>query len=154
MRCRNYSIKECTRFRTKLVAGKIIPALATTTAMICGFAMIEAFKAINGLKFESFRNTFSSLSINMHLLSEPMPKCKFKPTDLDIRFGCPSKPVIEGSTKWDQIIMEGPKTLREMTEYFTAKYDFDDVEYTVFCSMSMFNASQLSEQELNTNFYK
>lgn len=121
LRCINYEIKECSRFRTKLIAGKIIPALATTTAMITGFAFVEAFKLISNKPFESLRNTFSSLSLNMHLLSEPMPKLIFKATEMDIRFGCPSKPAIEGSSKWDQIEIQGPQTLGELTKHFQQK---------------------------------
>lgn len=36
LRARNYNIGEVPNFKVKLIAGKIIPALATTTAMVVG----------------------------------------------------------------------------------------------------------------------
>jgi len=116
MRCNNYGIKKCDKLKTKLIAGKIIPALATSTAMITGFVILEALKVIDNKEFDKLRNTFSSLALNTHLQSEPMPPLKFKKTEMDIRFGGPSQPVIENSTKWDIIEIHGPKTILQLNE--------------------------------------
>jgi len=46
LRARNYRINEVDRLKVKLTAGKIIPAIATTTAMVCGVTTLEMIKYI------------------------------------------------------------------------------------------------------------
>lgn len=46
LRARNYKIVECTPHKTKMIAGKIIPAIATATAMITGCVTAEIFKYV------------------------------------------------------------------------------------------------------------
>ena len=46
LRARNYKITEAERFKIKMIAGKIIPAIATTTAMVVGAIGIELLKLI------------------------------------------------------------------------------------------------------------
>jgi ubiquitin-activating enzyme E1 len=49
LRARNYSITEADRFKIKMIAGKIIPAIATTTAMVVGAVGLEIYKVIQVL---------------------------------------------------------------------------------------------------------
>jgi len=44
LRSRNYDIEEGSRHKIKMISGKIIPAIATSTAMVIGFNGMEIFK--------------------------------------------------------------------------------------------------------------
>ena len=50
-----YDIQEVPKFQAKLIAGRIIPAIATTTAMATGFVCMELYKLIQKKPIESFR---------------------------------------------------------------------------------------------------
>ena len=64
LRSYNYDIKSSQRHTVKVTAGRIIPALATTTAMVCGLVDIEFCKLVLG--FESLgRDKFLNSNINL-----------------------------------------------------------------------------------------
>ncbi len=79
LRATNYSIKTVSEFEAKGIAGKIIPALATTTSIVSGLVAIELYKLVSlkDYKLENFKNSFLSLGMSFMGSSEPV-KCKYK----------------------------------------------------------------------------
>ncbi|KAM6939967.1 ubiquitin-like modifier-activating enzyme 6 [Xenentodon cancila] len=73
LRARMYSIEPADRLKTKRIAGKIIPAIATATAAVAGLVALELIKVVGGYGFESFRNCFFNLAIPVAVLTEPAP---------------------------------------------------------------------------------
>lgn len=56
----------------KLIAGKIIPAIATTTAMVVGAVGIEVIKFLLGKKAEVFKNVTINLALPLWIFNDPL----------------------------------------------------------------------------------
>ncbi|CAJ2652614.1 unnamed protein product [Trifolium pratense] len=109
MRARNYSIPEVDKLKAKFIAGRIIPAIATSTAMATGLVCLELYKALDGgHKLEDYRNTFANLALPLFSIAEPVPAKVIKHQDLSW-------------TVWDRWIIKDNPTLRELLDWLREK---------------------------------
>ena len=73
LRAYNYNIPCATKQQSKGIAGRIIPAIATTTAAVSGLILLEMLKYLNGFKqVELYRSTFINLAEPVVVYSEPI----------------------------------------------------------------------------------
>lgn len=73
LRARNYKIQEVDSFKVKLIAGKIIPAIATTTAMVVGAVGIEVIKFLLNKGPEAYKNVTANLALPLFIFNDPLP---------------------------------------------------------------------------------
>lgn len=107
MRARNYSIPEVDKLKAKFIAGRIIPAIATATAIATGLVCLELYKVLDeGHELEDYRNTFANLALPMFSMAEPVPPKVFNHRDMSW-------------TVWDRWILRGNPTLRELLQWLS-----------------------------------
>ena len=80
-RAKNYKLDPMDWVTVKIKAGRIIPALATTTAAIAGLQTIELVKLLKTCKLDDMKNAFLNLAVPSLQLSEPGPPPTIKLTE-------------------------------------------------------------------------
>ncbi|EJD53721.1 ubiquitin activating enzyme [Auricularia subglabra TFB-10046 SS5] len=138
LRATNYSIPIADRHTTKQIAGKIIPAIATTTALVTGLVCLELYKIIDGKnKLDEYKNGFVNIALPFFGFSEPIAAKESKYGDTEW-------------TLWDRFEFTGNPTLRELVNWFKTKHNLDVTMVSQGVSMlwSSFVPKKKSEERL------
>lgn len=147
LRAMNYSIPTEDTHRSRAIAGRIIPAIATTTALVTGLICLELYKIVGSarrdLKLEDLKNGFCNLAIPFMTLSEPQPPAT-------------TKAILKGKewnwSAWDSldIMDKGDLTLQELLDFFESEYklEISMLSYGVSILYSFFaNKKKVAERK-------
>lgn len=140
----------------KGIAGKIIPAIATTTAFVAGLVTLELYKivqllhsqSLNSVKKEKndivsvFKNAFANLALPFFAFSEPIlapPLCKGNTSGSNRSFEW---------TLWDRITLSQGMTLIELINYFETEYSLQLDMLSIGNSM-IYSPMMIKKEEKN-----
>ncbi|KAG0169689.1 SPS-sensor component ptr3 [Apophysomyces sp. BC1034] len=144
LRAINYGISPADRHKTKFIAGKIIPAIATTTALVTGLVCLELYKVIDGkTNLEEYKNGFINLALPFFGFSEPI-----------------AMPLMEYNGKkfslWDRFDIEGDITLKEFIDHFQNEETLEVTMVSSGVSMlySFFMPKKKAEERLSMRLSK
>jgi len=147
LRCDNYAIKRTNFQSTKVIAGKIIAAIATTTAAVCGLVIFELFKVVQKKDTDAFMNRQIGLGTNAYTSFTQEPPIKFQtqterivpsaeecaalPADAFDEKGLLKEEYVEKEVKraypenhsvWDKIVVDGNLSLEEFSAFLAKEH--------------------------------
>jgi len=125
LRARNYQIKEVESYEAKIIAGRIIPAISTTTSMIIGALGLEILKwaALKGRESKIYKNYFIDLSApsiwQFCELDKPNAVCN---GDIDQRSKYKIRTIMENQNTWSVLKLRPARSLQEFISEFERAY--------------------------------
>ena len=145
LRASNYCIPRATRHKTKMIAGKIIAAIATSTACATALVGVEMLKFVQSKNVNQHRDSSCNFAVNQFQMSEPTAATVVKgrgerrdqpdpirnPEMFDEQGNIdwdnvPSrkwKAYPDPHTKWDSLHISGSMTLSEAVDHLRSEHD-------------------------------
>ena len=146
LRAKNYNIEECDRNKTKIVSGKIIPTILTSTAAIAGISSLQIFTLLQTHEIEYLRKCYFNLGNNYFIFDEPCEPI-YKKDKKTSKIGKPIKVIPENLSVWDKIEIKGSKTCGELIDYLKKTYNID-IDLLVSGNIILINTTLTSYKKL------
>lgn len=131
IRADSYGIPLVDKLKAKQIVGRIVPAIATTTAMITGSIAFELYKLLANKPLEAMRCTNINLAVNSYASFEPNP-CKAKP------FGRAKDSQVMVSL-WTMLTLKGDLTIQGVLDYFLEEFHFEVTSISTKGDVSLYN---------------
>ena len=130
LRAENYNIEKCDISKVKMISGKIVPAISSTTASIVGFVSLQLYALSQTKNINFLRNCYFDLARNV-ICFENVRKCKMiksydEQTDKKIRY----KLIPEQYSIWDYLIINGSMTIIKFINFIKKEYNVEVTSIT------------------------
>ena len=135
LRAKNYNIQTSERNRTKIISGKIIHTILTSTASIAGIASLQIFTLLQTHDIKYIRKCFFNLGRLEFILDNPRKpiykkdklfKSKYEEDETTkVSGGISTKVIPKNSSCWDKITIKGSQTCKEIIDYLKQTYNID-----------------------------
>jgi len=160
LRAKIYTIEQKDNLEVKLLSGRIIPALSTTTTLISGFVIIEILKYFSNLKSCDIN---INLALNDYILFESLkPKTFFNNMFSNI-YNMNVKTIPDYFNTWHQIKIDAKKDmcsrLSSLIDILKSDYKIDPFMITlkndiIYNKINKFNDNYLDDIFTNLNYNK
>lgn len=131
LRAENYNIEKCEISKVKLIAGKIVPAIASTTAAIVGIVALQLYVLKQTEDINFLRNCYFNFARNVICFENLRRNKNVKDgndnlKDSEKKF----KLVPEKYSIWDYLIINKSMTIKEIILYIKKEYNVDITSIT------------------------
>ena len=131
-----YGIEEADFMTCKLIAGKITPALSTTTTLVTALSMMEVLKYVyntvnNNTIYRKldYNDSYINMGLNFCIQSTPTKPIKISNGGYSSLYGTTIKTVPDSFTTWDSINLSRRKlgivNITDLLDYIKDKYEID-----------------------------
>ena len=144
LRALNYNIPCSDYETTKKIAGRIIPAIVSTTASITGLVCLQIYNIIQSKNRKTMRSSNINLGYPFFDLYFPNPKIYIEEIEKKSKFE--TKHIPNNFTSWDKIEIKGPLSAKEFYNYFKNNYNAD-ISYLNEDNICIFDFNEESDEE-------
>lgn len=143
LRAINYGIDPVSFNESKSIAGRIIPAVVTTTSMVSALITLELLKYCyqlseeNDAQLDNYRSTFVNLATNIFISSEPISAPKLKIGDNEFN-------------SWKKFVETNDMKLKDFIKKYSEEFS-EDITMILYGTGIIFAEFMKSEEELEEN---
>ena len=125
LRADNYNIDKCDISKVKMVAGKIIPAIASTTAAIVGIVAMQLYVLKSTDNIRDLRNCYLNLANNIYSFENVRKAKNIDEENINENSKEKYKFIPKIFSNWDYLVIKGSLTINKFIDYIKQEYNVE-----------------------------